>query len=132
MLLFCTGCAHQPAPSAVHIGLVNNNHSVRFMGLNYTVVSDINRDSVPDIWQGLIPVFRMPADTDMKDYQPVQPGKYQLRDSSIVFTPDTPFKKGQVYFIRYYRFEEGQGIWDFVKNKKRLGKAQYTDLIFKQ
>ncbi|MDB5015556.1 MAG: hypothetical protein JWQ84_388 [Mucilaginibacter sp.] len=132
LLLFGIGCTHKPASPTVHINLVNNSHSVKFTGLDYAVVSDINRDSIPDVWQGLIPVFRMPADTDMKDYQPVQPGRYQLKDSAVVFTPDTPFIKGQLYFMRYYRFGEGQGILDFIKNKKRLGKAQYTDLIFKQ
>jgi len=131
LLLFCFGCAQKPKVLVVHINLVNNGQSIKFTGMDYAIISEINRDSVPGIWQSLVPVYRMPADTDMKSYQPVQPGVYQLKDSSVVFTPDTPFVKNQTYFVRYYQFGEGNSIWDFIKGKKRPGSTHYTDLIFK-
>ena len=74
----------------------------------------------------------MPADTDLKNYQPVQPGSYLLKDSTVVFTPDTPFTKGQIYFVRYFEFNKGDNIWDYIKGKRKLGKIQYIDLIFKK
>ncbi len=99
--------------------MINNGQSIEFKGLEYAITGEINRDSVPGIWQGLIPVYRMPADTDMKDYQRPLPGQYRLKDSAVVFTPDTPFVKNQTYFLRYFEFGEGNSTWDFIKGKKR-------------
>lgn len=131
-LLLFFGCATKPKAPPVHINLINNNRSVKFKGLDYAVISEIDRDSVFGTWENLLPVFRMPADTNLKNYQPVQPGSYQLKDSTVVFTPDTPFTKGQIYFVRYFEFDKGDNIWDYIKGKKKLGKIPYTDLIFKK
>ncbi|SRR5258708_851286 len=131
LLLICFGCTHQPKMPAVHVTLVDSNQSVKFKGLDYAIVSEINRDSTTGIWQRLLPVYRMPADTDLKDYQPVQPGVYRLKDSAVVFTPDTPFAKSRTYFMRYYKFGDANGVWDFIRNKKRLGSMHYVDLEFK-
>jgi hypothetical protein len=130
IILFCFGCKSIPKPPAVHISPVNNNRSIKFTGLDYAIMGEISRDSVADIWENLLPVYRMPADTGLKDYQPIQHGLYQLKDSAIVFTPDTPFIKGQTYFIRYYQFGGGNNIWDLIKSKKRLGSMHYIDLVF--
>jgi hypothetical protein len=131
-ILFFFGCASKPKAPSVHISLINNNRSVKFKGLDYAVISEIDRDSVFGTWENLLPVFRMPADTDLKNYQSVQPGSYQLKDSTVVFTPDTPFTKGQIYFVRYFEFDKGDNIWDYIKGKKKLGKIPYIDLIFKK
>src|SRR6185312_9201481 len=93
-LLLCIGCSRKPE-TLVKVALVDSGHSVKFTGLDYAVISEINRDSTTGLWKTLIPVFRMPADTDLKTYQPVQPGSYKLIDSAIIFTPDTPFIKGR-------------------------------------
>ncbi len=77
-------------------------------------------------------IYRLPADTDMKDYQPTQPGKYLLKDSALVFTPDTPFIKQQSYFVRYYNYADNTTIWDYLRHKTTKGQLHYTDLIFKQ
>jgi hypothetical protein len=132
LLLLLVACNHKPQTPVVHITLVNNNRSIKFTGLDYAIISEINRDTVQGIWQGLIPVFRMPADTDMKDYQSALNGKYTLIDSVVVFTPDAPFGKNQTYFLRYFEFGERNSTWDFIKGKKKLGKTPHIDLIFKQ
>lgn len=131
LILLYFGCKSKPKTPAVHIILVNNNHSVKFTGLDYAIIREIGRDSVADIWENLLPVYRMPADTDLKDYQPVQHGLYLLKNSAIVFTPDTPFIKGQTYFMRYYQFGGENNMWDIIKAKKRLGSRHYIDLVFK-
>lgn len=130
LLVFCFSCADKPAIRPPQIALTDNNRSIKFTGIDYAIVSEINRDSVQDEWQTLLPVYRMPADTDLKNYQPVQHGIYSLKDSAVVFTPDTPFVKGEIYFMRYYQFK-GENIWDYVKGKKRLGKTGYIDLVIK-
>ena len=134
ILLFVTACASpkKPDTALVSINLVNNNQSILFKGLDYVVTQEIGRDSLNEVWQSLIPVYKMPADTDMRSYQPVQPGKYQLQDSVVVFTPDTPFAKGQVYFVRNYKLGESVGVMDFVKGRTQPGRTHFTDLIFKQ
>jgi hypothetical protein len=130
LLLIFFSCSQKPKPPAVHISLVNDNKSIRFNGLDNAIVSEINRDTIPGIWENLVPVFKMPADTDVKNYQPVQHGLYTLKDSSVIFTPDTPFVKGQTYFMRYYIFK-GENMWDYIKGKKRLGEVAYRDLVVK-
>jgi hypothetical protein len=130
LLLFLFGCNHeQPAP-LIYIGLTNNNKSLQITGLNPVILNDINRDSIKN-WQSLFAVFRLPADTDLKDYQPIQPGRYQLADSTIVFTPDTPFVKQRPYFMRYYNYAGNKSIWDYIRGKTTKGQLHYTDLIFK-
>jgi len=126
------GCTPAKHPAAVSISLINNGQSVQFKGLDYVVMQDIGRDTNKDIWQSLVPVYRMPADTDMKSYQPVQPGRYLLKDSVVVFTPDTPFVKGQTYFVRNYRLGEGAALIDYIKSRSQPRKVRFIDLIFKQ
>jgi hypothetical protein len=130
VLLFCFACSQKSKTPAIHISLVNNNQSIKLTGLNNAVVSEISRDSVPEMWETLAPVYRMPADTELKNYQPIQHGTYAVKDSFVIFTPDTPLVKGQAYFMRYHQFK-GENMWDYIKGKKRLGTAQYVDLSFK-
>lgn len=129
LLLLCIGCS-RPPETPVKAALVDSGRSVKFTGLDYAIVSEINRESTGDLWKTLIPVFRMPADTDLKSYQPVQPGTYRLRDKAVLFTPDTPFTKGKAYFIRYYRFGGKDNMWDYIRGKTKLGHVPYTDLVF--
>jgi hypothetical protein len=132
LLLFALACTPAKHPAAVKISLINNKQSVEFRGLDYAVMQEIGRDSSVEEWQSLIPVYRMPRDTDMKNYQPEQPGRYELRDSAVVFTPDTPFVAGQVYFARNYRLGEGSTLTDYIKGRKQPGRTHFIDLIFKR
>jgi hypothetical protein len=132
LVISIISCSPEKHPPVMHISLINGNRSVRFNGLDQAVMQEIARDSSANIWQSLVPVYRMPADTDLKNYQPVQPGIYKLKDSTLVFTPDTPFVKGQVYFVRNYLFGEGLSLKDYVRGVNKPGKLHFTDLIFKQ
>jgi hypothetical protein len=132
-LLFSIGCSPKQQNNAhVKISLINKGQALQFKGLDYVVMQDIGRDTNKDVWQSLVPVYRMPADTDMKCYQPVQPGRYLLKDSVVIFTPDTPFVKGQTYFVRNYRLGEGAALIDYIKSRSQPGKVRFIDLIFKQ
>ena len=128
ILLLCLGCTAK-TDTQIHISVVNQ--SLQFTGLDAAIIGEISRDSSVSVWQSLLPVYRMPADTDMKDYQPVQPGKYGVRDSTVIFTPDTPFLKNQAYFVRWYQYSKGSSVWDHIKHHEKLGKQPYQDLIFK-
>lgn len=130
ILTICMGCiAKVPAP-AIHISLANNT-ALKITGISREIMQDINRDTAQN-WQSLFAIYRMPADTDVKNYQPIQPGKYLLQDSTLVFTPDTPFIKQQTYFMRYYNYAGNKSIWDYITGKTTKGQLHYTDLIFKQ
>lgn len=128
----CFSCTTKTTQPVLDISLDSSKQALKISGLSNTIVQDINRDTTTNKWQQLIPVYRMPADTDMKDFQPIQPGNYSVKDSAIFFTPDTPFKSNQQYFMRYYRYNDDPGIWGFIKGKRRPGKVNYTDWIFKQ
>jgi hypothetical protein len=127
----CLGCTSKTMP-AVQISLADSSRSLKITGLDATILGAISRDSSVKVWQSLIPVYKMPADTDMKDYQAPQPGNYQVSGSTVIFTPDTPFTKQQNYYVRHYRYTDGNSIWDYIKQQKKLGKPAYTDLPFKQ
>ena len=116
----------------IYISLDSDKQTLKIMGLSNAIVQDINRDTTTNKWQQLIPVYRMPVDTEMKDFQPIQPGRYLVKDSTIFFTPDTPFVRQQTYFVRHYRYDEDRSIWGFIKGERRVGKINHTDLIFKQ
>ncbi len=131
LLLICLGCKRESPATPVHINLINKSQSLKITGINPVIMNDINRDTASH-WQSLFAVFRLPADTDMKDYQPVQPGHYQLKDSVLVFTPDTPFAGKHTYFMRYYNYAGNKSIWDYLQGKTTKGKLHYTDLIFKR
>ena len=114
-----------------YISLDSNKQTLKIAGLSNAIVQDINRDTATNKWQQLVSVYRMPVDTDMKDFQPVQPGKFLLKDSALVFNPDTPFTQNQSYFLRYYRYNETGDIWSFIKAERKAGKVNHIDLIFK-
>ncbi|RZA01457.1 MAG: hypothetical protein EOP47_10560 [Sphingobacteriaceae bacterium] len=116
----------------LNISFDGNKQTLKIIGLSKAIVQDINRDTTINKWQQLIPVYRMPIDTEMKDFQPIQPGKYWIKDSIIFFSPDTPFAQQQAYFVRHYHYDEDRGVWGFIKRERRAGKTTYTDLIFKR
>jgi hypothetical protein len=130
VVILCTGCSNHPKAVEVNISLTDSNHSLKIAGFDKLIIADIGRDTNNEAWESLLPVYKMPADTDMKDYQNVQPGKYEVRDSVVIFTPDTAFKKGQAYFLRYFRHDDGISAWQLVREKKRPGSMIYKDLVF--
>jgi hypothetical protein len=73
----------------------------------------------------------MPADTELKDDQPIQHGNYRLVNSALQFTPDTPFRKNKIYFLRYYLYGSNKSMLNYLKNDGKMGQIKYIDLIFK-
>ena len=128
-MLFCLACTNKPKAPAIKVNFANDNKSVSFKGFDKAVMNDIGRDSAD--WRTVFPVYKMPADTDNKDYQKAQPGKYFLKDGSVIFTPDTPFKKGQVYFTRILNYEQGNSVSSMIRNRNIFSSKTYTELIFK-
>jgi hypothetical protein len=132
-ILFTLGCAGSKHDARqIKIDLTPDKHSLKITGLDPLIVQDINRDSSGGNWQSLVPVYKMPADTDMKNYQPIQPGKYIVKDSLVIFTPDTAFTAQQTYYVRYYKFDANSKASDYIMGHNKLGSLRYTDLIFKQ
>jgi len=109
---------------------LQNSGALKITGPDSLILNEIQRDS--GAWQNIFPVYRMPADTDMKDFQRPQPGIYNLSGDAVIFTPDTPFVNGQTYFLRCYEFGEGKSTWDIIRHKQKLGSEAYTDLTFKK
>ncbi len=128
LFLLCLGCS-KPEPVKIKLGLEAKKSILTIRGIDSVILNDIARDS-PANWQSLFPVFKMPADTDMKDYQNEQPGAYWVSKGMLLFKPDTAFKTQQTYFLRYYDHAAGKDAWDYVKNNNHKGAAPYKDLIF--
>jgi hypothetical protein len=128
-MFIITGCKSKIA-SMVKVSVVNDR-MIKVTGIDYAALDELRSDTGGRLWRNFIPVYRMPADTDMKDYQPEQPGKYRLAGTAVSFSPDTPLMKGQLYFIRVYQFEAGTNLFEIIKQRKKLGQIPYTDLIFK-
>ena len=130
LVFFCIGCTHRSPVIDIKINLTDSNHALKISGLDKSIITEISRDTSNYAWQGLFAIYKMPADTDLMDYQNVQPGNYKVEDSIVVFTPDTAFKKGQVYFLRYYQHDEQVSGWQYIRGKKRPGSLSYKDLVF--
>ena len=133
LLLLIVGCASKSNKTMVRINLAANGRSLQISGISNDVLQEISRDSATaTTWQGLIPVYRMPKDTGLKDYQSPQPGKYVVTNYGVVFTPDTPFIKRQVYFLRFYKYGDGNSMMGFIQHRKKLGQVAYRDLSFER
>mgnify|MGYP006911097178 CR=1 FL=1 len=134
ILLLClsfAACRPHSRKQMISLSLYDQGKSVAFTGLEQLVINEIARDTNREVWQSLIPVYKMPADTDLKSYQPVQLGKYVIKQNTIIFTPDTPFVKGKTYFVRSYQLGQGTSFADYLQGRARLGKLKFIDLVFK-
>jgi len=131
MGLVALGCSNHKPGLNVRVALTDSDHSVTISGFDKEIINDIAQNSADSAWQALLPIYKMPADTDMKDFQSAQPGKYSVKDSLVVFTPDTPFRKGQVYFLRSFDYSQAKDAWAFVREQKQKGSIGHKDLLFK-
>jgi len=129
LMVFLAACQSKPASTIV---LYINQKSVQVKGIQATELYGLKTDSLNrQAWQSLFPVYKMPADTDLRNYQRPVWGKYSLVNDVISFTPDTPFVKDSIYFARYYRFADGLNGGNMVIDKRKPGETPYTELIFK-
>jgi hypothetical protein len=131
LLLLCYGCAQKPAMISVKAILTGDHHSLQIYGFDKAIIASIGHDTTKGIWQNLLPVYKMPADTDMKDFQSAQPGNYVVKDSLVIFTPDTAFSKGQTYFIRCFDYSGVKSAWQMMRERKGLGKVKHSDIVFR-
>jgi hypothetical protein len=130
IVLFCFGCSTHKPELNIKVALADSNRSVKIAGFDKEVINDIAQ-TADSAWQVLLPVYKMPVDTDMKDFQNAQPGKYVVKDSLVIFTPDTAFQKGQVYFVRTCDYNQAKDAWAFVREQKQKGAVGHKDLLFK-
>lgn len=129
LLLFCFGCAGNKEDVQVRVKPVNG--TIQISGIQPEMLYRLDHDTVAERWQTLMPVFKLPVDTGLKDDQPEQPGAYTVSGSIVVFKPDTAFVKGHKYFLRFYQINKGGSVWDMLKpNSTRPGMHTYSDMIF--
>jgi hypothetical protein len=126
-----SACATHSSQINISATLTHGNHSLKISGFDKMIIDDISQDTSSEAWQSLLPIYKMPVDTDMKDFQDAQPGNYKVSGNEVVFTPDTPFRKGQVYFLRAFDYSGAKNAWDFIRQQKGKGSAGHKDLLFK-
>lgn len=131
ILLVCIASC-QSKTDNVQLSIDKKLGVVKTSGLSAVTLQGIKRDSITtEAWQSLFPVYTMPADTSLRNYQRPLPGRYSITSNFLVFTPDTPFVSGQTYFARYYRYDRSVTAMDLVLRRRALGQGTYTELIFK-
>jgi hypothetical protein len=131
ILLFLTSCQGNPV-SEVHLSVDKKLRAVKITGLTTITLQGIKRDTITtEAWQSLFPVYAMPADTSLRNYQRPLHGRYVLTNNAILFTPDTAFSNGQTYFVRYYHYDKPITAIDLLLHRRALGRGTYTELIFK-
>jgi len=124
------GCAKKPNQQQLSVKVTGIN-TIEFKGIDYNTLSNLSQDSLGLAqWQTILPVYRMPADTDMMDFVKPQPGKYTLVKDALVFVADTPFQKHDKYFARYYKLHDDSNAWDLMKGKWKHGSPQYIACTF--
>ena len=132
-MLFCIACnnqANQDSPINIHLG--KDSQSIVISGLDYATLQELKKDSLSlENFQSLFPVHRIPADTDMADLQPEQPGTYLVTDSILTFSPDTAFKKHQQYFARFYGNGTNFTSSNLIRSKTNLKGQNFTQRVFK-
>lgn len=133
-VLFCLSCHSSTVVKTgdAYVRLSKDSQTVYIGGLDYAVLHDLKTDTLTtEGWQGLIAVYKMPADTDMQDLQTPQPGQYTVTDTSIVFKPDTPFAKHHTYFTRYFGGPLVKSEMQVVQKKAKLQGQRYSQTTFK-
>ncbi len=130
LCLICWGCVKKPGQQHLKVNVLTAN-TISFNNIDYNTLVNLRQDSLGTAgWQALFPVYRIPADTDMKDYQNPQPGKYAVKNNVLIFSADTPFQKHSQYFARYYHLHDDSNAWDLMKGKWKHGTPQYTECTF--
>ncbi|SFS96621.1 hypothetical protein SAMN04487890_107149 [Mucilaginibacter polytrichastri] len=130
MCFICLGCAKKSAQPHLKVSVLNAN-TINFGNIDYNTLANLHQDSLNTAeWQAILPVYRMPADTDMKDFVLPQPGKYAFKNNQLIFSADTPFLGHSLYFARYYRLHDESNAWDVMKGKWKRGTPQYVECTF--
>lgn len=130
LVVILMGCAKKPGQQQLAVK-VRGANLVEFSGIDYNTLSNLSQDSLSLAqWQAILPVYKAPADTDMKDFVNPQPGKYALVKDTLVFVADTPFQKNSQYFARYYKLHDDASAWDLLKGKWKNGAPKYREYSF--
>jgi hypothetical protein len=135
LLMFsCIACSG-PSPNqnkSIRINLSADSQIIYVYGLDYATLQELKKESLTtENWQGIFPVYKMPADTDLKDLQKEQSGVYQLTDTTITFKPDTAFKKHQQYFARFYGSSTFLTSSQLIRSKAKLNGPGFLEVVFK-
>jgi hypothetical protein len=130
--LLLAGCTAANQHQQLRVS-VKNDSLIQISGMEANTLAGLAADSLSvEQWQQLLPVYPMPADTDMKDFAQPCPGRYFIKSAQVAFVADTPFAKGKMYFVRSYQFHDDSGSgWDIFKSKWKSRKPQYQEVIFK-
>ena len=132
--VFISAACHNAKPNQnqrFNIKLSADSQSVYVYGIDYATLQELKRDSLStENWQAIFPVYKIPADTDMKDMQKEQPGIYEFTDSTITFKPDTAFKEHQQYFVRFYGSDTFLTSSRLIRSKAKLKGPGYVEMVF--
>ena len=123
--------AQKDKTTVVEFALAADSGSLMLKNFDYAILHNLKTDSISQKGlQDVFPVFRMPADTDMKDLAKTMAGNYTVGDSTITFKPDTPFKKHCLYFARFYSGGLANSQQALVQSTANLTTQKYREFRF--
>lgn len=125
LILSCSSANNKP----VLIGFSADSTAIVFSGIDHAgllKVSDvIHADTA---YQEIISVLQTPGEDDSTGMELPFPGKVNITDSTVVFTPLTPFVKGKSYLVVSY-MNVKFGNTDMVLSQK-LNSGMKPDQVF--
>jgi hypothetical protein len=132
-MIACVACnSTVKQDNTVSIHLSNDSQTVYISGLEYSILQEFKKDSLTtETWHGIFPVYIMPADTELKDFQKEISGTYQVTDTTLVFKPDTAFKKHQQYLVHFYGNGENYSTVNLLRSKSKLKGQNFKEVIIK-
>jgi len=92
--------------------------SVVFKHVNPAGLLQLKNAGLPDsVWNDLISVLQTPSENDTAIVESPLPGKVLLKDSVIVFQPDSSFVKGRTYLVITHLNAEFGGLGKAAKSE---------------
>jgi hypothetical protein len=105
----------------IKIGISKDSSSLIFSNIDDYILKDLSADTLSDsMWVKTIAIFPKSVDEDLQDLEKPIVGKYAVANKNIVFTPNSPFKKGKSYLVELYLQNPSGDITENLKSNSSL------------
>ena len=135
IFLIASGCK-PPVQSANNstllvIRLSPDSSAVELRGVPSEVLADFKSDSLTEKeWNSFFAIYKVPADSELRDIERPLKGIYVIKDSIVNFTPAEPFHKNQSYFVQCYARKLFVVPEDIIKSRKLPSRSSVQEETF--
>lgn len=125
--LFCS-CNSQTnnlLSQQIEIAISKDSSSVFIKGIDPFILKELIADSLANQnWEETFAVYPK-TDEDSQDFQKIIPGKYDIQNGELYFTPFQSFKKGAKYVVEIYIYQPKTQITEQLKTTNSIFKKQF-------